>query len=48
MFSLRMKLDDVVGKEEEVILENIIPTPSEKACRWCEFNQTEYCKVGVK
>jgi hypothetical protein len=24
------------------------PTPSKKACRWCEFNQTEYCTVGVK
>ena len=24
------------------------PTPSKKACRWCEFNQTEYCKVGKK
>jgi len=30
------------------ISENIVPTPSKKACRWCEFNQTEYCKVGVK
>ena len=24
------------------------PTPSKKACRWCEFNQTEYCIEGVK
>ena len=24
------------------------PTPSKKACRFCEFNQTEYCKVGKK
>ena len=23
-------------------------TPSKSACRWCEFNQTEYCSVGVK
>ena len=23
-------------------------TPSKKACRFCEFNQTEYCSVGVK
>ena len=30
------------------ISENIIPTPSKKACKWCEFNQTEYCTVGVK
>ena len=24
------------------------PTPSKKACRFCEFNQTEYCDKGVK
>ena len=23
-------------------------TPSKKACRFCEFNQTEHCKVGVR
>ena len=27
---------------------DMIPEPSKKACRWCEFNQTEYCKVGMK
>ena len=27
---------------------DMIPTPSKKSCRWCEFNQTEHCKVGVK
>jgi hypothetical protein len=32
----------------ERISENIIPTPSKKACRFCEFNQTEYCTQGVK
>tara|TARA_B100000073_G_C23737881_1_gene572831 strand:+ start:1155 stop:2015 length:861 start_codon:yes stop_codon:yes gene_type:complete len=26
----------------------IFPEPSKKACRFCEFNQTEYCSVGVK
>ena len=24
------------------------PTPSKKACKWCEFNQTEYCNQGVR
>ena len=24
------------------------PTPSKKACRFCEFNQTEYCSAGVR
>jgi hypothetical protein len=27
---------------------DMIATPSKKACRFCEFNQTEYCSVGVK
>ena len=22
--------------------------PSKKNCRWCEFNQTKYCDVGIK
>ena len=26
----------------------LYPTPSKKACRFCEFNQTEYCSQGVK
>ena len=31
----------------ERISDNIIPTPSKKACRWCEFKKTEYCEGGV-
>ena len=27
---------------------DMIPTPSKKACKWCEFNQTEHCDSGVK
>ena len=27
---------------------NQIATPSKKACRFCEFNQTEYCNEGVR
>ena len=23
------------------------PTPSKKACRFCEFNKTEYCDKGM-
>ena len=30
------------------ISENIIPTPSKKACRFCEFNQTIHCNQGVR
>jgi hypothetical protein len=28
--------------------EKLFPEPSKKACRFCEFNQTEHCNVGVK
>ena len=27
---------------------DMIATPSKKSCRFCEFNQTEHCHVGVK
>ena len=29
-------------------IEKLFPEPSKKACRFCEFNQTEHCNVGVK
>jgi len=41
-------LDLAFNEDGERISENIIPTPSKKACRFCEFNQTEYCNQGVK
>ena len=28
--------------------DDLYPTPSKKACRFCEFNQTEHCSVGIK
>ena len=40
-------LDLAFDNEGNRISENIIPTPSKKACRWCEFKNTEYCSVGV-
>ena len=27
--------------------DDMTATPSKKACKWCEFNQTEHCDVGV-
>ena len=41
-------LDLAFDDEGNRISENIIPTPSKKACRWCEFNRTEHCSVGVR
>ena len=34
--------------EEGEYKNDMVATPSKKACRWCEFNQTEYCTQGVK
>ena len=48
-----------VGKKLSVFVENAFngdgsyttkvldATPSKKACKWCEFRKTEYCKWGV-
>ncbi len=27
---------------------NQIATPSKSSCKWCEFNQTEYCDKGIR
>ena len=27
---------------------DMVATPSKKACRFCEFNQTEYCSQGIR
>ena len=40
-------LDLAFNDEGNRISENIIPTPSKKACKWCEFKNTQYCSVGV-
>jgi hypothetical protein len=40
-------LDLAFDDNGEQITENIIATPSKKACRWCEFRKTEHCSVGV-
>ena len=41
-------LELAFDEEGNRISENIVPTPSKKACRWCEFNQTEHCNQGVR
>ena len=45
---LNLFLEKAFTDKGEKTSENIIPTPSKKACRWCEFNQTEHCTQGVK
>ena len=41
-------LDLAFDDDGNRISENIIATPSKKACRWCEFKGTQYCDQGVK
>ena len=40
-------LDLAFDDNGERISENIVPTPSKKACKFCEFKKTEYCGVGI-
>jgi hypothetical protein len=40
-------LDLAFDDNGERISENIVPTPSKKACKFCEFKKTEYCEVGI-
>ena len=32
------------GKKKD----DMLATPSKKACKWCEFRKTEYCSEGIK
>ncbi len=41
-------IDLAFDDEGNKISENIVATPSKKACRWCEFKGTEYCNQGIK
>ena len=33
--------------EEGEYKDDMIATPSKKACKWCEFRKTEYCSEGI-
>ena len=45
---LKTFIDDAFTEDGEHNIKEYIKTPSKKACRWCEFNQTEYCTEGVR
>ena len=45
---LKAFMDDAFTEDGEHNIKEYNKTPSKKACRWCEFNQTEYCTEGVK
>jgi|TARA_Y100000310_G_scaffold90722_1_gene88021 hypothetical protein len=41
-------IDTAFNEDGSYTDKELLPTPSKKTCRFCEFNQTEYCSVGVK
>ena len=45
---LDLFLENVFTEDGQYKTDKIFSLPSKKACRWCEFNQTEYCLEGVK
>ncbi len=48
MNSLNQFLDESFIDGEYNLEHNYIKQPSKKNCRYCEFNRTEHCDVGVK
>ena len=40
-------VNEAFDDKGERISENIIPTPSKKACKFCEFKKTKYCSEGI-
>lgn len=45
---LKIFIDDAFDEEGKRIDKDYIKTPSKKNCKFCEFNQTEYCSEGIK
>ena len=41
-------IDEAFNEDGSHTTNTLLPTPSKKACKWCEFNQTEYCNEGVR
>ena len=48
MNNLNQFIDESFIDGEYNLQHNYIKQPSKKNCRFCEFNQTEHCDVGVK
>jgi hypothetical protein len=48
MNGLDLFLENAFDDEGKHKTDKIFALPSKKACRWCEFNQTEHCSQGVK
>ncbi len=48
MSGLDIFLNNAFDENGEYNTTKVFALPSKKACRFCEFNQTEYCSEGVK
>ena len=40
-------IDEAFNEDGTHTKNELPPTPSKKACKWCEFKKTEHCDVGV-
>ena len=48
MSGLDLFLENAFDDHGKHNTDKIFALPSKKACKWCEFNQTEHCNQGVK
>ena len=46
--NLKLFIDECFSGKEHNTSHTYRKIPSKKNCRWCEFNQTEYCDEGIK
>ena len=46
--NLNLFINESFKNGEYNLSHTYIKRPSRKNCKWCEFNQTEYCDAGVK
>ena len=40
-------INEAFNDDGSYTTDTLVATPSKKSCRFCEFNQTEYCNKGV-
>ena len=40
-------IDEAFNEDGTHTKNELPPTPSKKACKWCEFKKTDYCSEGV-
>lgn len=48
LYKLREFVDGCFDKQGNYLLKEYNTNESKKTCRFCEFNQTEYCDKGIK